>query len=216
MADDAGQHLFSKSSPVVLKIGGSVARTADTLCAVLDAVQSSQRPIVVVPGGGVFADAVRTAQADLGLNDRTAHLMAISSMHQSALMMVGLCPELVACESLSEIRCVIAAGGKCIWMPFDECENDAALPSDWSTTSDAIAARLCERLGDLPIVFVKSRLPEGNCGISQLVSANLIDPVSAKIIERCNLAYKILLPSQSAELAEILKPSPAVDAASTA
>ncbi|MCH9807893.1 MAG: uridylate kinase [Alphaproteobacteria bacterium] len=209
----SGQQIPGNACPVVVKIGGSVTRPPGNFQTLLELVEKSGRPVVIVPGGGWFADAVRMAQPGHGFDDRTAHLMAILAMHQTAMMMLGVCPWLVACETLDEVRAALSKGGTCIWLPFTECQNDADLPSNWNTTSDAIAARLCERLGNLPLIFVKSRSCEGNGDVWQLVSANLIDPIAAKIIERSDLAYEIVQPLQTTELETLLKSVPAAEPA---
>ena len=61
--------------PVVVKIGGSLLRQAPPrpLLAHLAALA----PVVLVPGGGALADAVRDAQPHLGLSDKAAHAMAL-------------------------------------------------------------------------------------------------------------------------------------------
>ena len=74
--------------PLVVKIGGSLVETG-RLREILAIVARAQRPTVIVPGGGPFADAVRNAQAEFGFSDEAAHRMAILAMHQTALLMHG-------------------------------------------------------------------------------------------------------------------------------
>ncbi|MGZ5851302.1 MAG: amino acid kinase family protein, partial [Hyphomicrobium sp.] len=59
----------------VIKLGGSVAESG-RLAAIVLIVAATRVPVVVVPGGGTFADAVRVAQAELGFGDAVAHHMA--------------------------------------------------------------------------------------------------------------------------------------------
>ena len=66
--------LALEQRPVVVKLGGSVVRSAE-LPAWLDAIAASRHPIVIVPGGGALADEVRAAQARLGFGDGAAHRM---------------------------------------------------------------------------------------------------------------------------------------------
>ena len=46
--------------------------------------------VVVVPGGGPFADAVRTAQGLWQFSDEVAHVMAIGAMDQFGRMLCGI------------------------------------------------------------------------------------------------------------------------------
>src|SRR5688572_11112389 len=69
--------------PTVVKLGGSYA-LSPRLPAILAAIRASHVPVVVVPGGGPFADAVRAAQPRMGFGDRAAHRMALLAMAQFA------------------------------------------------------------------------------------------------------------------------------------
>ena len=73
----------------VVKLGGSLA-FSDALRPWLDALSQCARHVVVVPGGGPFADAVRAAQPRMGFDDRAAHHMALSAMEQYGRALVGL------------------------------------------------------------------------------------------------------------------------------
>ncbi len=78
-------------TPLVLKIGGSLAESG-RLRAILRLVIRARRRVVIVPGGGPFADAVRSTQASLGFSDAAAHEMALLAMHQMAGVMIALEP----------------------------------------------------------------------------------------------------------------------------
>ncbi|NIR60629.1 MAG: hypothetical protein GWO02_14520, partial [Gammaproteobacteria bacterium] len=87
----------------VVKVGGSLARCA-SLGRWIDvlATEGAGR-VVLVPGGGVFADAVREAQARWGFNDVTAHRMAVLAMEQTGLMLAGLRGDLVPAATPLEL-----------------------------------------------------------------------------------------------------------------
>ena len=67
----------------VLKIGGSLSRGdgLEVLCREIRRLGERYR-ILVVPGGGEFADQVRTASARFKLSETTAHCMALCAMDQ--------------------------------------------------------------------------------------------------------------------------------------
>ena len=71
---------------IVIKLGGSLSQ-AETLVSCLDRLeqQYKDKPVVIVPGGGAFADQVRLAQGRWQFDDITAHRMAILAMQQMAL-----------------------------------------------------------------------------------------------------------------------------------
>ena len=80
----------------VVKVGGGLAREAGddalrALCAAL-AEAGARHPLLVVPGGGEFADAVRAHDRRFGLRARTAHRMAILAMDQFGWALADLIP----------------------------------------------------------------------------------------------------------------------------
>lgn len=205
--------VLAAAPSIVLKIGGSIARNAETLRPVLDVLGRSHRPIVVVAGGGAFADAVRDAQPRLGFSDETAHRMALLALHQNAVMMASFVQRLQPIETLSEIRSICSAGGAAIWLPLRECQDDPLLPANWQATSDAVAARLAERLG-WPIGFIKSRPPIcGQRTPQALVDDGLIDPVAGTILERSDRAFTAIAADELQKLAGLVGTDLAADAA---
>ena len=65
----------------VIKLGGSHA-FAPHLQDWIEAIADCAGRVVVVPGGGPFADAVRDAQPKMGFDDGAAHHMALLAMEQ--------------------------------------------------------------------------------------------------------------------------------------
>src|SRR3569833_3928332 len=65
----------------VLKLGGAQAR-GGRLTDWLDAVLRHAGRLVVVPGGGPFADVVRASQAEIGIDDAAAQEMAMLAVRQ--------------------------------------------------------------------------------------------------------------------------------------
>ena len=74
---------------LVVKFGGSSISPPDLLGWV-QAVEQSKRPLVLVPGGGPFASAVRKYQLQVGYADDAAHHMAILAMEQFGRAMISL------------------------------------------------------------------------------------------------------------------------------
>ena len=64
------------AGPTVVKLGGSYAFSTH-LKDWIDAIAACPGRVVVAPGGGPLADAVRMAQQKMGFDDRAAHQMAL-------------------------------------------------------------------------------------------------------------------------------------------
>ena len=190
-------------TPVVLKLGGSLAESG-RLRALLALVGRARRPVVVVPGGGAFADAVRETQAALGFSDETAHDMALLAMHQMADAMIALEPRLTGAETLIGIARAWHRHRIPVWLPASLCAGDRRIPRDWSITSDGLAARLGERLGDVELVLVKSRTVRRSASAKTLARQGIVDPVFPIIVERADLAWRVLGPGDERTLSDML------------
>lgn len=73
----------------VVKVGGSFAHSP-RLPELVAALQQGAGRIVVVPGGGPFADCVRREQARMGYGEPAAHRMALLAMAQFGLALASL------------------------------------------------------------------------------------------------------------------------------
>lgn len=164
----------------VVKFGGSVAETPafgpwiSTLAGLLDA------GIVIVPGGGRFADAVRRAQAEHSFSDETGNAMALLAMEQYGRMLCGVEPALVPAASAAEIAEAVSRRQIPVWMPSRMLEGRPDVPATWDVTSDSLAAWLADAVGADSLTLIKSALPKidapGGFDTAVLAAAGFVDP----------------------------------------
>ncbi len=190
-------------TPLVLKLGGSIAESG-RLRAVLGLVKRARRPVVVVPGGGPFADAVRDMQRELRFSDEAAHEMALLAMHQMAEVMAALEPRLKCADTLIGIERAWRRRLIPVWMPMKLCAGDRRIPRNWTITSDGLAARLAERLGDVELVLLKSCPVRSDAAARTLARQGVVDPVFPAIVQRANLSWRVLGPDDDHSLADLL------------
>lgn len=160
----------------IVKLGGSLC-FKPSLASWLDQLGCyGPGQVVVVPGGGPFAEQVRTVQSRWGFSDAVAHRMAVQAMDQFGLLLTGLRPDLAVAASLDEIQEVLAIGQVPVWMAgWDPLSNE--VPATWEVTSDSLAGFLARQLGARRLFLVKSVVPEGNARTAQeLGEAGLVDP----------------------------------------
>jgi aspartokinase-like uncharacterized kinase len=143
----------SEPGPLVVKIGGGLlsAEGLDGLrrgCAdVLELARD--RPVLVVPGGGPFADVVRALDAQVGLGDGVAHRLALEAMDQLGLLLAPMLPgaelqrELVAPRSLGLLVAAPAFAGR------------PDVPESWDVTSDSLAVLAAGAIGAEEAILLK-------------------------------------------------------------
>jgi aspartokinase-like uncharacterized kinase len=146
----------------VVKLGGSLIPDPG-LPALLGALSAlaRTRALVVVPGGGPFADAVREACRNRDPGPSAAHWMAILAMDQHAHLLAGLVPEAALTSDPRQIAGIAAAGRLALLAPFAWLRAADPLPHGWHVTSDSIAAWVAAELGAERLVLLKS--VEGVC-----------------------------------------------------
>jgi hypothetical protein len=127
---------------VIIKVGGSLAEdpaSLITLCQELEALVKSYR-MLVVPGGGKFADVVREFYRNFDLADTVAHKMAILGMDQFGLFLSSITPNSQTTYVLEEARRLSSAGILPIILPSRLMFQKDPLEHSWDVTSDSIAA----------------------------------------------------------------------------
>jgi aspartokinase-like uncharacterized kinase len=137
----------------VLKVGGSLSRRPATLRRLMSVLGTAarSRTLLVVPGGGPFADAVRRADRRFRLDDSSSHWMAILAMDQYAHLLAALAPGSRLVSSPAQL----AAGRLNVLAVSAWLRGADPLPHSWAVTSDSIAAWVARRLGAKRLVLLK-------------------------------------------------------------
>jgi aspartokinase-like uncharacterized kinase len=161
---------------IVIKLGGSLAQST----ALIDCLNKIQqryqgRAVIIVPGGGMFADQVRLAQQQWQFDEVTAHHMAILAMQQMALMFKGLVPQWTIVSSLSELQLAKNLNKILIWSPNSAELDQAGIPATWDITSDSLAAWLAKQLAATELILVKSAVIDRQASLEQLAVQQIID-----------------------------------------
>lgn len=132
--------------------------------------------VVIVCGGGSFADAVRQRQAHWRFPDLAAHNMAVLAMVQGAYMLQGLQPALRLAGSEEHIRRDLRGGHTVVWQPYELLREAAGEDTHWGHTSDSIALALARRLNVERLVLVKSCEIDEQASLAELTAAGIVDP----------------------------------------
>jgi len=173
----------------VIKLGGSLLADPEALSLCLNTIEyNAKETVVIVPGGGVFADQVRIAQKQWLFNDEIAHEMAILAMQQVALLLLSLKPNFLLANQLSSIDNSVPV---VIWSPDIKLLNLSKVEASWEVTSDSLAAWLATHIKADELILIKAaKIPSG-VTFQQIQKQGIVDKAFLKYIK--NAPYKITL-----------------------
>ena len=164
----------------IIKIGGSLLGSLELLRWLEVLVKFSKGHVIIVPGGGLFADAVREAQKLTNASDAVAHQLALLAMDQFGLLLAGMNDGLVTASSELEIAERGWQHRAMVWLPSQMILVDQSIPQNWQVTSDSLSAWLANKLGAEQLILVKSKSlisyqKENVCHPQLLADDDLID-----------------------------------------
>jgi 5-(aminomethyl)-3-furanmethanol phosphate kinase len=196
---------LSRARLSIVKLGGSHA-SGPHIKDWLAAIVAEAGAIVIVPGGGPFADVVRTSQASMGYDDRAAHAMALMAMAQFGFALQSLSPTVLRLTaSRSAILRALKDGKVPVWSP-ESMARFAGLPETWDLTSDSLAAWLAGALGAGGLVLVKhGRFAAAAVGAHDLVAHGVVDPLFPRYLKDSGVRAWLATPTDSGRLAEGLR-----------
>jgi len=146
-----------RSIETVIKVGGALLASADAWAwaiAELDRLPRDGR-VLVVAGGGPFADAVRAVDRTVGLGDAAAHWAAILGMDQFAHILADRLAAAVVIDDVDQVAGVAATGGLAVLAPSRWLRAADPLPHSWDVTADSIAAWIARQVGAERLVLLK-------------------------------------------------------------
>ena len=168
-------------SIVVVKVGGSLLDwpgLADALGADL-ACRRADRVVLVV-GGGRFADALRDVDAAQALGEARSHALAPRVLGLTAAVLADFVPGLEAVDDVADLGATWSRGKVPVLAPrrflLEDDRRPDPLPHAWSTTTDAIAARLAVRLGAAELALLKSTPAPSGLDLAGSARLGLVDP----------------------------------------
>lgn len=181
----------------VIKLGGSL-QYSDSLVKWLDFLaEGGGGKVVIVPGGGKFADQVRRAQAHWRFDDEVAHQMAVLAMRQYGLMLTGLNRRLCSAETPKSIKAMVDLGQIPVWLPDLSVLYKSEISASWDTTSDSLAAWLSNELNADQLVLVKSVVIDSDqISADELINAEIVDRGFCHFIRDAGFTIRIYSASQ--------------------
>jgi aspartokinase-like uncharacterized kinase len=171
---------------LVVKLGGSLYNTPELKLWLQTLADTSvSTPIVIVPGGGPFADEVREAQTLHHFNDAVAHHMALIAMKQFGLMLTALEAK---CQPFNALKPEQALS---VWLPDDSVLADPILPQSWDLTSDSLALWLASKLEAEQLLLVK-HVHVSSASIQELTANHVIDRSFVDLFARHSIPTRLI------------------------
>ena len=170
----------------IVKVGGSL-ETAPGIGELLTLlVEYGRSGIVIVPGGGRFADRVRASQTKLNLNDVSAHVMAIRAMEQFAEVLCGLNPNLHPIVHTGEIDAINKKSAIPVWLPGKLLAGQPEIPASWQVTSDSLALWFAGKINAEALILIKS-IGHKTRDVGQLAASGYLDEYFPQMLARTNV-----------------------------
>lgn len=143
----------TKTTPLVVKVGGGLLQAEGLeglrrACAETTAI-ATRRPVLVVPGGGPFADAVRAVDAQVGFADEIAHALALRAMDQLGTLLKPLLP---GAELLAQLAAPRSLG---LVLAASAFKDRPDVPASWAVTSDSLAVLAAAAIGAEQAILLK-------------------------------------------------------------
>jgi len=194
---------------IVAKLGGSLFDYPKLSEWLKILSQEGAGKVVIVPGGGPFADQVRDAQKRWKFNDQQGHAMALHAMDQFGLMLVGVAEQhgydLVSANSKQEIHEILASKKTPVWLPSKCLENNTEIPQNWSVTSDSLSAWLAKKLNAEKLILIKWIEVDVNATFDELEKENIIDGSFKSFVREAYFEISYLSADQQLQMQEMIK-----------
>lgn len=142
---------------LVIKVGGGLLAHPDCLVDSLTQIAAAAQRVrlLIVPGGGPFADTIRAIDRDIGLGDDEAHWMAVLAMDQYAHLLAAKLEGGVLAHTKVAISAALDAGRIPVLAPYRWLREVDPLPHSWDVTSDSLAAWITGALESDRLLLVK-------------------------------------------------------------
>ena len=165
----------------IIKVGGSLFDHPALGPGLRHYVDTIAKPILIVPGGGPFADIVRVFDQTHNLGEERAHWLALKSLEVSAQLIQGWLPGSILVKMPGQAFNVgiIEAHAFC---QLDEGYS-GLLPRSWDVTTDSVAARAATAFRGNRLILLKSIDVPNDPVWAEAVAQGWVDPYFPKAIE---------------------------------
>lgn len=137
----------------IIKLGGSWLTNPNLKDFIKYIENFKKEPLVMIVGGGMYADAVRLSQKYIGFDDNFANLLALKATETYAIVINKVFPNIKLTSKLNLLK---SKKNIKIWLPSKCLINSKDFKRDWNSTSDSVACWLNKKIKAKGVLFIKS------------------------------------------------------------
>jgi len=135
---------------IIVKIGGKILENKENLESTLFQFnylceKNFLKKIIIIPGGGSYANFVRKLDTKLSVGDELSHWMAIFAMNCNGIRISQKYEDIRYFNNLNELK--KSNERIVIFLPYDFIYQRDELPHSWDVTSDSITVYIAHHLG---------------------------------------------------------------------
>lgn len=135
---------------IIVKIGGRILENKENLESTVLQLKylcenNFVKKIIIIPGGGSYANFVRKLDKKISVGDDLSHWMAIFAMNCNGIRINQQYYQLTCFTNLDELN--KSKEKIVIFLPYDFLYQRDELPHSWSVTSDSITLYFAHQLG---------------------------------------------------------------------
>ncbi len=187
----------------VFKIGGKILDNSKNLINTI--AQLTQlfedkivKKLILIPGGGLLANFVRSLYREFKFNDDLAHWIAIYSMDYNGIELKRKFPHLKLFDNYEKLE--QENRGMFIFLPYKYLKKNNELPHTWDVTSDSISLYFTKKLNSKNCFLIKD--------IEGILDSdhNVIKEISSVEFRQFKKEGKLEIISQDLELKDKTRP----------
>ncbi len=142
------------NNSIIVKIGGKILENRENLEFTLSQFKSLLhgdilQKVIIIPGGGLRADFIRSMDDKLKIGDDLAHWMAIYAMNYNGVKLCNNFKEVNCTDNYEMLQTWLKSEnekGIFVFLPYDYLSREDQLPHNWDVTSDSITLYLAYKL----------------------------------------------------------------------
>jgi 5-(aminomethyl)-3-furanmethanol phosphate kinase len=197
---------------IIVKVGGSLFDLPDLRQRLRSRLgQLGAANVLLVPGGGATADAIRIFDATHQLGEEASHWLALQAMSLNARMLQELLPEARIVRDIPEPKAPARADAASLACASGSDENRARfflldafpffradelrpdhLPHRWDVTSDSLAVRAATLAEAHELILLKSVAWETS-DWSEAARSGIVDSYFARALQQAPAAPRVRL-----------------------